>query len=162
MFWFFFDFWLYENVLFFPYKIFKFSKWSNLSNVSFTACGFLSHSKIIKIIHCCFLLVILWSLSLSNPRIIVNEHSAMLCLVTQLCPTLCDPMDCSPPGSSVQGILQARILERVAMPSSRGCSQARDQIQAFCCIAGRFFTIWATREAPKMWNTSWMRTSLFF
>ena len=43
---------------------------------------------------------------------------AVLCLVTQLCPTLCDSMDCSPPGSSVHGILQARILEWVAMPSS--------------------------------------------
>ena len=41
-------------------------------------------------------------------------------LVTQSCPTLCDPMDCSPPGSSVHGILQARILERVAISSSRG------------------------------------------
>ena len=40
----------------------------------------------------------------------------------QSCPTLCDPMDCSPPGSSVHGILQARILEWVAMPSSRGSS----------------------------------------
>ena len=44
---------------------------------------------------------------------------AVLCLVTQLCPTLCDPVDCSPPGSSVHGILQARILEWLAMPSSR-------------------------------------------
>ena len=43
-----------------------------------------------------------------------------LCLVAQSCPTLCDPMDCSLPGSSVHGILQARILEWVAMPSSRG------------------------------------------
>ena len=41
-------------------------------------------------------------------------------------PTLCDLMDCSPPGSSVHGILQARILEWVAMPSSRGSSRARD------------------------------------
>ena len=43
-------------------------------------------------------------------------------LVTQLCPTLCNPMDCSLPGSSVHGILQARILERVAIPFSRGSS----------------------------------------
>ena len=43
-----------------------------------------------------------------------------VCSVTQLCPTLCNPMDCSPPGFSVHGILQARILEWVAMPSSRG------------------------------------------
>ena len=54
----------------------------------------------------------------------------------QLCPTLCNPMDCSPPGSSVHGILQARILEWVAMPSSRGYSQPRDQTQVSCisCI----------------------------
>ena len=45
----------------------------------------------------------------------------MLCLVSQSCPTLCDPRECSPPGSSV-GILQARILEWVAMPSSKGSS----------------------------------------
>ena len=45
------------------------------------------------------------------------------------CPTLCDPIDCSPPGSPVQGILQARTLEWVAMPSSRGSSQSRDQTQ---------------------------------
>ena len=47
-------------------------------------------------------------------------------LVTQSCPTLCDPMDCSLPGSSVPGILQARILEWVAIPFSRGSSQPRD------------------------------------
>ena len=46
----------------------------------------------------------------------------VLCLISQSCLTLCDPMDCSPPGSSVHGILQARILEWVAMPSSRGSS----------------------------------------
>ena len=45
----------------------------------------------------------------------------------QSCPTLCNPMDCSPPGSSVPGILQARMLERVAVPSSKGPSRSRDQ-----------------------------------
>jgi len=45
----------------------------------------------------------------------------------QSCPTLCDPMDCSPPGSCVPGILQARILEWVSIPSSGGSSQPRDQ-----------------------------------
>ena len=44
----------------------------------------------------------------------------------QACPTLCHPMDCSPPSNSVHGILQAGILERIAMPSSRGSSQPRD------------------------------------
>ena len=50
-------------------------------------------------------------------------------LVTQSCPTLCDPMDWRPPGSSVHGILQARILEWVAIPFSRGSSWPRNQIQ---------------------------------
>ena len=70
----------------------------------------------------------------------------MPCLVAQSCPTLCDPMDCSPPGSSVHWILQARILEWVAMPSSRRSSPPRDQTQV-SYIAGRFFTVWATGEA---------------
>ena len=63
-----------------------------------------------------------------------------MCLVTQSCPTLYDPMDCSPLGSSVHGDLQARILEWVAMPSSMGSSQPRDGTQV-SCIAGRFLTI---------------------
>ena len=57
----------------------------------------------------------------------------------QLCPTLRDPMDCSPPGSSVHGILQARTLEWTAMPSSRGSFQPRDQT-CISCVAGEFFT----------------------
>ena len=52
--------------------------------------------------------------------------TTMVCLITQSYQTLCDPMDCSPPGSSVHGIPQARILERVAMPSPRGSSWSRD------------------------------------
>ena len=64
----------------------------------------------------------------------------VLCLVAQLCPTLWDPMDCSPPGSSVCGILQARTLEWVAMLSSRGSSQPRDRTQV-SHVVGRFFTI---------------------
>ena len=67
-------------------------------------------------------------------------------LVAQSCPTLCNPMDCSPPDSSVHGILQARILEWVAIPFSRRSSWPRDWTQA-SWIAGRFFTIWATKEA---------------
>ena len=64
-------------------------------------------------------------------------------VVTQLCPTLCDPMGCKLPGSSVHGILQARILERIAIPFSRGSSGPRD-CTLLSCIAGRFFTVWAT------------------
>ena len=58
----------------------------------------------------------------------------------------CNPMACSPPGSSVLGILQARTLEWVSIPFSRGSSWPRDQSQV-SCIAGRFFTIRVTREA---------------
>ena len=61
--------------------------------------------------------------------------------VTQSCPTLCDPMD-----YTIHGILQARILEKVAGPFSRGSSQPRDRTQV-SRIAGRFFTCWVTKEA---------------
>ena len=61
-------------------------------------------------------------------------------LVTELCPTLCDPMDCSPPGCSTRGILQARILEWIAISFSRGSFRPRDQTWV-SCIAGRFFTV---------------------
>ena len=62
------------------------------------------------------------------------------------CVWLCNPMDGSLPGSSAHGILQERILEWVAILFSRGSSQPRDQTWV-SCIAGRFFTTWATREA---------------
>ena len=64
--------------------------------------------------------------------------------VAQLCTILCDPMD-----YRVHGILQARILDWVAFPFSRGSSQPRDQTQV-SHIAGRFFTSWVTREAHEM------------
>ena len=70
-------------------------------------------------------------------------------LVTQLCLILCDTVDCSPPGSSVHGLLQARILEWVGIPFSRGSSWLRDGIQV-SCIAGRVFTLWVTREALSL------------
>ena len=72
--------------------------------------------------------------------------------VGQPCPTLCDPMDCSLPGFSVHGIFvhgifQARVLEWGAIYFSRGSSWPSDRTQV-SCIAGRRFTLWATREAP--------------
>ena len=59
------------------------------------------------------------------------------------CPILCNPMDCGPPASSVHEILQARILEWVAIPFSRRSSWPRDQTQV-SWTAGRFFTVWDT------------------
>ena len=74
--------------------------------------------------------------------------------VAQSCLTLCDPVDCSLQGSSVHGILQARILEWVAISFSRGSSWPRDRTRV-SCIAGRCFTLWATREAPcQNWTVS--------
>ena len=73
--------------------------------------------------------------------------------------SVCNPMDCSPPGSSVHEILQARILEWVAMPSSRGSSWPRDWtcVSFVPALAGGFFTTAATWEArvnPALWLTS--------
>ena len=72
--------------------------------------------------------------------------------VAQSCPTLCHPMNCSPAGFSVYGILQARILEWIAIPFSRGSSWPRDWTQV-SCIAGSFFTIWTTGKSfRRVWH----------
>ena len=78
-------------------------------------------------------------------------NAAVLCLVAQLCLTLCDPVDSSPQAPLSMGILQARILEWVAMPSSRGSSQPSDQTQV-SHTAGGFFIVWAPREAQEYWS----------
>ena len=72
-------------------------------------------------------------------------------LVAELCPTLCDPLDCSPPSFSTHGILQARTLKWVAIPFSKRSSWPRDQTWA-SCIAVRFFTVWAIRETQRMFR----------
>ena len=67
----------------------------------------------------------------------INYHVRAKTL--QSCPTLCDPVDCSPPGSSVHGILKARILEWVAIPFSRGSSKPRNQTHvSYISRIGRF------------------------
>ena len=78
-----------------------------------------------------------------------RKHTCVFSL-TQLCPTLCNPMDCSPTGSSIHGIFQARILEWVAIFSSRGSSQPRDQTWV-SCIPGRFFAT-TPQEFPGHWG----------
>ena len=69
----------------------------------------------------------------------------------QSCPTLCDPMDFSPPGASIHGILQASILEWVAVPSFGGSSWPRDWVLV-SCIASRFFSA-APPGKPQCWET---------
>ena len=87
----------------------------------------------------------------------IHEHGMsftyllMKVLVVQSCLTLCDPMDYSLPGSSVYRMLQARILEWVAVSFSMGSSWPRDWTWV-SCIAGRFFTVWATREAWSLFS----------
>ena len=78
-----------------------------------------------------------------------------MCSVAQLYVTLCDSMDCSPPGSSVNEIFQARTLEWVAISYSRGSSRRRDLTQV-SCIAGIFFTNWATGEALESQHAQWL------
>ena len=69
-------------------------------------------------------------------------------LVAQSCLTLCDSMDCTLPGNSLHGIIQARIPEWVGISFSRGSAQARDQT-GVSCISNRFFTICATRDMKE-------------
>jgi len=86
--------------------------------------------------------------SSEKPNIYIRTYIitiGMCVLVTQSCPALCNLMNCNPPGSSVHEILQARILEWVAMLSSRGSSWPRNW-SLVSLIEGRFFTVWATRE----------------
>ena len=89
--------------------------------------------------------------SSQRPNAVVSHRASSSCgvkesekvLVAQSCPTLYDSMDCSPPGSSVHGILQARTLECVVLSFSRGSFRPRDQTRV-SCTAGRFLTIGAT------------------
>ena len=80
----------------------------------------------------------------------------MYSLVTPLCPTLCNPIDCSPSGSSVHGISQLRILEWVAMPFSKGdlSDPGIDPHSLMSpALAGRFFTTSTTwEEGPESWS----------
>ena len=79
-----------------------------------------------------------------------SPNHRQACIHAQSCPVLHDPRDCSPPGSSVHGIFLTRILEQVAISSSRGCSQPRDLTHASCvsCIDRRTLYHWVTWEGP--------------
>ena len=114
------------------------------SSLSISAAGCLHHS-----IHLCTAYLI------SSPHSVSSERSEVpsqcwapsFCyLVSQSCLTLCDPTDCSPPGSSVHGISQVRVLEWAAISSSRGSAPPRDQTHVSCI--GRWILYpWATKIA---------------
>ena len=91
--------------------------------------------NIYKEIKCCFMVLLVYKLK----------------SVAQSCSTLCHPMDCRPPGSSVRGFFQARMPEWIAISFSRGCSWPRDWTQV-SSLAGRLFTICVTREAQWFIN----------
>ena len=83
-------------------------------------------------------------------------------LIVHLCLTLCNRMDGSPPGSSVHGILQVRMLKWVATPFSRGSSWPRDRMQVSCIAGGFFFSIWATTEAHASYEPKRKDVWIFF
>ena len=90
---------------------------------------------------------VIWATdSLQHIHLVISSPRKVKVKVDQSCPTLCDLMD-----YTVHGILQARILEWVAFPFSKGSSQPRDRAQV-SLIAGRLFTSWATREAQEYWH----------
>ena len=84
-----------------------------------------------------------------------------VCAHTQWCPTLCDPMDCSLPGSSVYGILQARILEWVAIPFSRGSSHPRDRTSVSCIGGWIFFLPLTHLGCSEEGRTNTLRKVIF-
>ena len=86
-----------------------------------------------------------WIMSLPSSKI--HIVFGCCCLVSKSCLTLCNPMDCSPPGPS-HGGLQARILEWLAIPFSRVSSPPKDRTH-ISCIAGRHFAVWATEETRR-------------
>ena len=104
---------------------------------------------------CCYSIAVVFFLSFPN---------TLCCRTSNFYLTLCDPIDCSLSGSSVHGILQASVLEWVAVPFSKGSSQPRDRTQV-SCIAGRFFTIWTTKEAhlgTRIAFVAFWTTNIFF
>ena len=92
----------------------------------------------------------------------VVAHGVHACMHAQSCPALCDLLDCSPPGSYVHRIFQARILEGVTVPFSRGSSQPRDQTHV-SCIGGQILYHQATWEAPcHTWQDLLFKDNIIF
>ena len=91
------------------------------------------------------------SVAIKQQHMLIPTWKFILAQSLQLCPTLCNHTGYSLPGSSVRRIHEARILEWVAMPSSRASSWPRDWTRDFCisCTAGRFFTHWGTWESQS-------------
>ena len=116
-------------------------RWVTASfNVSATTVS----CKVTSPVNQVLLSLLLSAVKRNDPELI--SHICCRGSVARSYPALCDPMAYSPPGSSVHGVLQARVLEWVDSPSSRESSQPRDGTQV-SHISWGFFTVWATREA---------------
>ena len=136
------------------------NSWTQLKQFSTHSTHTLARSLeiIILAFYVFFLLFSIYhsSLALLTPvsLILLTLRSALrsltCVLVVQSCLTLCNAMDC-PPGSSLHGNLQARILEWVAISFSRGSSWPKDRTQV-SCTAGRCLTVWAVREVQKSYR----------
>ena len=102
-----------------------------------------------------------WRVTLrkGQPHTNLTALTVLACSVTQSCLTLCDPVDCSPSGSSVRGVFPARILGWIAIPFSRGSSWPRDRSRV-SCIAGGFFPIWATRFSLIYELKTWLKINI--
>ena len=149
-FWFYpWNFWYYVMRLYILFKsVFSKSPWSccaagGRSRSSFAATTWGWRSR----------LPIWWPLDPGKTEVPAHYLVLSLCVHAQLCPTLGDAMYCNPPDSSVHGIFQARILECVAISSSKGSSKHRDQAHISCisCIADRFFIPSVTWETHPTW-----------
>ena len=140
--------WLLNFLNMHPFSFLDLKIWENFFSAIFR-CSSQMNCKIIKVYN-----VMIWPAYVLWKDIFypVNSHTSHLTcvcvLLTQLCPFLCDLMDYSPPGPSVHGIFQARILEWAAIPFSRGSSWPRDQtcISCISCI-GRILYHCSTEEA---------------
>ena len=113
------------------------SKWSHMYILTFAI-----YWQILLVFPLCNV----YSTKESQNLILFCRPNVLCMLVAPLCPNLWDLVECSLPSSSVHGILQARILEWVAIFFSRGCSQPRDRTRV-SCLAGRSSTNWLTRES---------------
>ena len=132
------------NVISDPFG-FKFTTSPNVFPIHHFLCSFLFLALCIEYTWCCYSF-------LFHLYIVINFYKSQCeSEVAQSCPTLCDPVDCSLPGFSIHGILQARVLEWVAISFSRGSSWPRDWTRV-SRIAGRRFNLWAPREAHKTLN----------
>ena len=126
-------------------------------NKEFSYLGFVTQNKdscqgkkATLFLYTFFMVFVLKKVVFNDWRIFSLMHGS---IVSQSCPTHCIPMNYSLPGSYLHGIFQARILEWVTIPFSRGSSPPGDQTQV-SWIAGRFFTLWAIREAHYPWYGS--------